>query len=959
MSEQVKTPWGELGYIVYKRTYSRINEHTGASEEYPETINRVLDACNSQLNMNLSSEETEEYKAYMLGLKGSVAGRFLWQLGTSTVGKLGLASLQNCAAIVIDHPVKPFAWAFELLMLGSGVGYNIQREYVYKLPPVLEGNIKVSRLDKPDADFIVPDSREGWVKLLEQTLSAYFYTGKSFSYSTMLVRGKGTAIKGFGGIASGPEELCWGIDEISKVLSNRAGKQLRPIDCLDIMNIIGYVVVSGNVRRSAQIALGDCDDLQYLNAKRWDLGNIPNWRAMSNNSVVCNDYSLLPEAFWQGYMGNGEPYGLINLGLARKVGRLVDGDKYPDKKVAIFNPCVTGDTLVAVADGRNAVPIKDLVGSTYPVYAIENKKVVIKQSVKTWKTRENAEVWRLTLDDGSYLDATPDHLIMLRTGEYKALKDLNVNDSLMPFNSYVSNNRYRQIATNDGRDRRQYRMIAENNGLIVDAKTTAIHHADFNSKNDCIENLVAMSHEDHVELHRAHMMGSKNAVFRIRDKDKWKSLLSEAGSGMKNPNANKMSNLEIFDLTVQKTKEFGRLMTEKEYLSIPDVPQQFGPYRQKELGKIGDMLKQAALHCDLIKIEDIDLNARSIRHKYNHKVTSIEFLKYEDVYDMTVEDVHNFGVITSNKDDLFMESSGIFIHNCAEQGLESGETCCLAELFLPNITSKEELFKVAKMLYRICKHSLALPCHLEDTAKVVSKNMRMGIGVTGYLQATEEKREWLSDCYDMLRKFDKEYSKAHGWPKSIKLTTVKPSGTLSTLAGVTSGVHPAIYQYFIRRVRMASNHSLVQLCKDHGFHTEYQKNFDGTDDRNTVVVEFPCSYPEGTILAKDTSAVEQLKWVKKLQSDWSDNSVSCTVYYKKEELDEIKAWLKDNYNDGHKTLSFLLHNDHGFTQAPYEEISKEAYEALRMKVVPITGLEQVLEMNEDSWECSTGSCPIR
>ena len=634
MSEQVKTPWGELGYIVYKRTYSRINEHTGASEEYPETINRVLDACNSQLNMNLSSSEIEEYKAYMLGLKGSVAGRFLWQLGTSTVSKLGLASLQNCAAIIVDHPIKAFTWTFEMLMLGSGVGYNIQREYVYKLPPVLEGNIKVSRLDKPDADFIVPDSREGWVKLLEQTLSAYFYTGKSFSYSTMLVRGKGTAIKGFGGIASGPEELCWGIDEISKVLSNRAGKQLRPIDCLDIMNIIGYVVVSGNVRRSAQIALGDCDDLQYLNAKRWDLGNIPNWRAMSNNSVVCNDYSLLPEAFWQGYMGNGEPYGLINLGLSRKIGRLVDGDKYPDKKVAIFNPC-------------------------------------------------------------------------------------------------------------------------------------------------------------------------------------------------------------------------------------------------------------------------------------------------------------------------------------GEQSLESGESCCLAELFLPNITSKEELFKVAKMLYRICKHSLALPCHLEETAKVVSKNMRMGIGVTGYLQATDEKREWLSDCYDMLRKFDKEYSKAHGWPKSIKLTTVKPSGTLSTLAGVTSGVHPAIYQYFIRRVRMASNHSLVQLCKDHGFHTEYQKNFDGTDDRNTVVVEFPCSYPEGTILAKDTSAVEQLKWVKKLQSDWSDNSVSCTVYYKREELDEIKAWLKDNYNDGHKTLSFLLHNDHGFTQAPYEEISKEAYETLRARVVPITGLEQVLEMNEDSFECISGSCPIR
>ena len=73
------------------------------------------------------------------------------------------------------------------------------------------------------------------------------------------------------------------------------------------MNIIGKIVVAGNVRRSAQIALGDCDDIEYLRAKRWDLGGIPNWRAMSNNSVICSDISELPEEFWEGYNGNGEP----------------------------------------------------------------------------------------------------------------------------------------------------------------------------------------------------------------------------------------------------------------------------------------------------------------------------------------------------------------------------------------------------------------------------------------------------------------------------------------------------------------------------------------------------------------------------------------------------------------------------------------------------------------------------
>ena len=124
--------------------------------------------------------------------------------------------------------------------------------------------------------------------------------------------------------------------------------------------------------------------------------------------------------------------------------------------------------------------------------------------------------------------------------------------------------------------------------------------------------------------------------------------------------------------------------------------------------------------------------------------------------------------------------------------------------------------------------------------------------MTGILQATEEQRSWLSDCYEHLRQIDAEYSAKMGWPKSIKLTTVKPSGTLSTLAGVTSGIHPAIYQYFIRRIRMASDSPLIGVCKANGYHVEYQRNFDGTEDRNTMVVSFPCSYPIGTVLAKDT-----------------------------------------------------------------------------------------------------------
>lgn len=236
--------------------------------------------------------------------------------------------------------------------------------------------------------------------------------------------------------------------------------------------------------------------------------------------------------------------------------------------------------------------------------------------------------------------------------------------------------------------------------------------------------------------------------------------------------------------------------------------------------------------------------------------------------------------------------------------------------------------------------------------------MRMGIGVTGVMQSSQEQLSWLDKAYVELRKFDEEYSRANNWPVSIKLTTCKPSGTLSLLPGVTPGIHPAYSQFMIRRIRISSGHPLVETCKQHGYHTEFQRNFDGSEDHSTVVVSFPFAYPHGTKLAKDMSAVDQLKAVKELQTTWSDNSVSCTVYYKKEELDDIKAYLAENYKDCHKSLSFLLHNEHGFNQAPLEEITKEQYEKLLSSSKVITSVAGNIDF-EGSDECAGGVCPIK
>lgn len=157
---------------------------------------------------------------------------------------------------------------------------------------------------------------------------------------------------------------------------------------------------------------------------------------------------------------------------------------------------------------------------------------------------------------------------------------------------------------------------------------------------------------------------------------------------------------------------------------------------------------------------------------------------------------------------------------------------------------------------------------------------------------------------------------------------------------------------------MATGSELVGVCRDNGYHVEYVRNFDGTEDHSTVVVSFPCSFPEDTMFADDMTAVDQLNVIRRLQAEWSDNSVSVTIYYRKHELDAIKAWLEDNYTNV-KSVSFLLHNDHGFDQAPMEEITKEQYLEMSASVKPITSINQISMEDIEIADCEGGACPVR
>jgi ribonucleoside-triphosphate reductase len=321
--------WSNLAKVVYYRTYSR--RDTGIQENWNDTVDRIIKG--NIRNHKVSASEIKTLEYLLRNRKAGPAGRGFWFSGAPAHDRLGGAALNNCWFTTSEDWMN-FVMAQDLLMLGGGVGMSVEHRFTSKLPTVKK-DVKIEHRFTKDTNFIVPDSREGWNELIRRTLEAWLVTGRGFDYSTVCIRPAGEIIKGFGGAASGPGPLITLVEKINAIMSARSGKKLRPIDAMDILCAIGEMVVSGNVRRSAIIILGDPWDKDYLRAKRWDLGPIPNQRAQANLSVVCDDVEDLHPLFWKTYE-HGEPFGIVNRTNIQKYGRMGE----PKKDTAIgVNPC--------------------------------------------------------------------------------------------------------------------------------------------------------------------------------------------------------------------------------------------------------------------------------------------------------------------------------------------------------------------------------------------------------------------------------------------------------------------------------------------------------------------------------------------------------------------------------------------------------------------------------------------
>lgn len=333
--------WGELGFITYKRTYSRFLPEKNRKEEYWETLQRVVEGSfNLQKRhctiLHIPWENTKAQKRAqrmyekMWDFKFLPSGRAMWLMGTEFVEKHGSAGLNSCAFTttknIDEFPTDPFLWAMGASMLGIGVGYDTEGG----------GLLRVDRPETKDKTvFTIDDSREGWIASLEVLLKAYFLGDDLPEFDYSEIRPAGKLLKHFGGISAGMEPLKMMHEELIELFESKVGLIFDSVDIVDVFTTIAKCIVSGNVRRSAMIALGKFDDEDFLSMKK-DLNNLKNRWAANISVIVENgfDYDKAVDLF----LKTGEP-GLIWLNNIKNYGRMVDGYNPVDTRVVGVNPC--------------------------------------------------------------------------------------------------------------------------------------------------------------------------------------------------------------------------------------------------------------------------------------------------------------------------------------------------------------------------------------------------------------------------------------------------------------------------------------------------------------------------------------------------------------------------------------------------------------------------------------------
>lgn len=923
-----------LSELTFILKYSRKKED-GTKEQWYESVRRWIEGYYSILKDHAKANNTpwSDAKAQRSAqdaydrafhFKWTPPGRGMQHMGTEYIAtSRNGARLINCAFLTTENisthsayrATMPFVRLIEMSMNGIGVGVDTRGA----------GNITLRQPLEETEVYVVPDTREGWAASLGVLLESFFFKDRKtvvFDYSE--IRPEGAPLKSFGGTSSGPAPLKTLHDTVSRLLMNRAGEPLSSRDIIDITNLSGKAVVSGGARRSALLSLGYQDDTDYVNLKNWDLPeNVERtghdgWAWASNNSILTSEGEDL-----SGLVGNialnGEP-GFLWVDTMQKYGRLADPENNKDYRAVGVNPCQPGWALLLTPDGITKledISIGDSVWSETGWTKVVNKWSTGVKDVNSYRTTAGVfygtENHRI-VSNGVKVEAGEAESIDRLAGPFRisSFDPSDIIDGLVIGDGSVHKASNNKVVLYVGDDDQDY-FVSEVSDLIgPSTKISSGGNAyEVNTRVDHTElpNLPTRS------IPERYIHGNANKVAGFL-----RGLYSANGSVVANGSRITLK-AASFKIIEQAQVMLSSLGIQSYYTTNKAKPVLFsnGEYECKEsydLNITTDRERFVAVvgFIQGYKMDKITFPSSGGRTKVSFDIKSVDYVSTEEVFDITVDnETHTYW------------TNGLNVSNCGEIGLESSENCNLGEVYPTNHEDYEDLRKTLKHVYMYTKAVTLLGTPWPETNEVIFRNRRIGISMTGIAQFVETRgwtalADWQDKGYREIQRLDKKYSEWLGIRESIKLTTVKPAGSTSLVAGVTPGVHwPTTSNYHLRRIRFLHSDPLVKLIEEAGYHVEPDVN----DPNTTVVATFPT---KGVNIRseREVSVWEKAALAASAQRHWSDNLVSCTLSFTEDEVKELGPLLA-SYQGKLKSASFLPIDDEGTTyaQAPYEPVSEE------------------------------------
>lgn len=795
-------------------------------------------------------------------------GRGLWAMGTPFVYNRGSAALQNCGwKLLGDNLGNDIEWLMDMLMVGIGVGFA----------PLRNDDMKIYE-PHGSFEYVIPDSREGWVQATKILINSYIKKGLNkvkLVYDE--VRPSGLPIRGFGGISSGPDPLIYFHEKIRQFFGMMGTPGYNSVMLkADIANACGACVVSGNVRRSAELMAGEIDDI--IDLKNYDKYPYREEHGgLSNNSVYLrndNDFERLHEIA-ERVKVNAEP-GQLNMRnmpfgrIGKPMGSLRNDE------ASGLNPCRNWSSKVLSKNGLVNF------GTLKPGDEIWSETGWTKV-LKFWSTGLN-QVNRYHTTAGVF-EGTPNHHIVC-SGFKCEIESASGIDILR--GPYVANVKIDPQDVIDG-------IVLGDGSQEGDKIHLCIGEDDYDYFNSEVSTFIAanVSHPTYYEVATnivslpltynrvvpdTYLLGNRNKVCGFL-----RGLYSANGCVVATRVQLKASSLKVIEQVQMMLSSIGiksYYTTNKPtmvnwkngtYLSKQSYDLAIMDDREKFQATIGFVqgYKNEVLAESIKKIHSSKLGRRISKETFN--VYMVEEVGVEETFDITVDNcLHTYWSDCFN------------VSNCGEMPLEDGELCCLADSCPSNCQDTEEWKKALEYATVYATSVTLLPTHNALTNAVMLRNRRIGIGmmdVCGWESkiGTSSLIKNLREGYQKVRDTASWTNNEAGIPLPIRFTTIKPNGTTAKLPGLRSGWQWPTFGHTLRRMRVAQNGPVYPI-----FHAAGIPHEPDIFSHNTEVFEFPVDQigNSGIRPATEISLWRQAMMLVLLQREWADNAVSNTLYFR-------------------------------------------------------------------------------